>query len=330
MEHLSSFLENWSEPLLFGTSAYLLLAVVALPFMSLMALTAAINSKRSLYDRCARQLAGLVLALICFLLLCTGGLYSAGLVHAADPFPLFPGLCLIMGGLLAGGFLFWGICVRAWKNIRPHSFLLWLIGFCGWLCLVPIPLAGLLLARLDPTQLDPAQTDTMLFRNWEHIPQLVQPIIVGAIDEPLFILKAAGLLFLAGASGGGLALLWLVLRRKRDDFGRDYYTFAAKWCGKWAAAGSWVALGILAGAHWLAAGGTFPVIRMYSVETIGAGCLALAALLWTAISVSSLPMRYKPGMFLAAFCLLFTLICGASGSFYADFFPVEMFTHPGV
>ncbi len=326
MEHLSAFLENWSGPLVFGTSAYLLLAVVALPMMSLMALTVAIYSRRSLYDRCARQLAGLVVVLICFLLLCTGGLYYAELIYVFDLSPLLPGSGPVVGGLLTAGFLFWIIYAKAWKKIRPYSFLLWLIGFCGWLCLMPIPLVGFLPIRLDSTQVD-----AMLFREVKNTYLLMQSFVTDSFGEPLSILPVAGLLFLAVASGGGLALLWLVLRRKRDDFGRDYYTFAAKWCGKWAAAGSWIALGVLAGAHWFAAGGTFfSVIKMYSVEAICAGFLALAALVWTIIGVSSLPMRHKPGMFLAVLCLLLCLICGASGSFYPDFFSIKIFVHPDV
>lgn len=68
-------------------------------------------------------------------------------------------------------------------------------------------------------------------------------------SEPLPLLAGLLVLVLGLACGGGLGLVWLLVRRKADDFGRDYYAFAARRLALRAAVPAWALLPLLAG--WL-------------------------------------------------------------------------------
>ena len=93
-----------------------------------------------------------------------------------------------------------------------------------------------------------------------------------------------------------LGLFWLLVRRKIDDFGRDYYVFAANWCGEWAAWGGWFSL-IMAGVLCF----MLQTQDLLTLENQGAllfvaalfAALLLPSVIWTVIARSATPMRHK-------------------------------------
>lgn len=174
----------------------------------------------------------------------------------------------------------------------------------------------------------------------------------------LFWPLLATALALAGAGGGGVGLIWLLVRRQADDFGRDYYVFAARTCARRAALGAWLLLPALAWllfallrdfsllpqaaaaveaalgavpawlaqpvAEHLAACPELPAEAVRSLAVLlpaaGGSCLLalLAALLWTGVARSAIPLRAKPAMGAAVLCLWGSLaILGAIGSLAA-------------
>lgn len=137
---------------------------------------------------------------------------------------------------------------------------------------------------------------------------------------------------------GGLSLIWLLLRRTKDDFGRDYYGFAVRVCASFAAFGG--LLGVMntvslsqsliglfgkpmvpelllpawltmAGEHAYTLLGAETVLRM-GLSTVphalGFLCLLLpapsllAALLWFVVARAAVPMRHKLGMLIGFVC----------------------------
>lgn len=61
---------------------------------------------------------------------------------------------------------------------------------------------------------------------------LVEPLPLGATS--LFWPLAAQYVLMSVSAGAGLSLVYLVLRRNRDDYGRDYYKFALPLAARWA------------------------------------------------------------------------------------------------
>ncbi len=124
---------------------------------------------------------------------------------------------------------------------------------------------------------------------------------------------AIGLLFLFSLSAAGAyGLQFILMRRKKDDYGRDYYTFALKNTAKWALFPTLPQFVILG---WffmlrvpLSAASDFsnPVaLFLYAA----AACLLLAVICWTIIARSATPLRAKPLVFLGGLFLIVALTC---------------------
>lgn len=149
-------------------------------------------------------------------------------------------------------------------------------------------------------------------------------------------LEFTGLVWLTGpALAGGMSLVWLLIRRQKDDFGRDYYNFAARACASFAAGGGLltilsgtafasmlIALFALPTEHtlilpaWLSRTGTL-IYGLLGPETLarlnlttvlpGLGLLCLClpvlggliAFLWFLAARGAVPMRFKGTISLA-------------------------------
>lgn len=123
-------------------------------------------------------------------------------------------------------------------------------------------------------------------------------------DPALFVppLDSAGWLFLpcalalSLAMAGASASLYLIYRRDKDDFGRDYYTYALKLASKWALFSTLAAVAVQAGLF----AKLWPSVRDLPIrsvffwgEGLALGSFALACLLWGLVLKSQNPLRLK-------------------------------------
>lgn len=101
----------------------------------------------------------------------------------------------------------------------------------------------------------------------------------------------------------GLGAFWLVLRRKHEDFGRDYYNMMIPWCASWARNAwtvLWLILIVSAGLQiWQGwKGGAFSQEEAI-LESSRVLLWLIPALLWTIVCRSSIALRHKLTLFLA-------------------------------
>lgn len=107
------------------------------------------------------------------------------------------------------------VLARSWKRLRPNSAALWC---CTALLVVPLAVTGFAGQRAFCPEVAPA-------------------------DGPM--LSACALMALCGLGVcAATGLIWLLARRNRDAFGRDYYAFAAR---RYARIAGWSALATLLG-----------------------------------------------------------------------------------
>jgi hypothetical protein len=123
----------------------------------------------------------------------------------------------------------------------------------------------------------------------------------GSALWPLIALWLPMALCLTAAAG----LVYLILRRNTDDWGRDYYRFAAPFLGKWHIALGLVTLGVTVWMY-LNLQGVFNLHlpQIFYAAAAGTGCLVLAMVFSLAVCASENPMRLKGAMILVAFLSL--------------------------
>lgn len=298
---ITTFLQNigLESPLFRATLDILIIAVpviascalAGLPFMALTAEVLGHTRQRSCYDKGARQLAGLacILAWLCTL---GTGLLGWTRLESAAQYPAIVQGYMVWLLFLATASLCVSLYFSLWKSLRQwpmlHQCLALLAG-----CLATVSLyAGLSLldaeSRIDQG-LPPLKDVWALFVPQEH----------SALWNILYYLPP-----LAVGLAAGMGAVWLLLRRKRDDYGRDHYNVLLPWCATWAR-NAWAAL-------WLVLV-VFSMMDMIITlqETEGQSVQAsifqalhvllwsVPALLWTIAARSAMPLRHKFTLVLA-------------------------------
>ena len=297
----SGLVEAWGQLVLFAVPLCLYLAAVMLPFVVLYGLIRAHFGRRSLMERCSRQQARFANFLNWLFLVCFVGLGVVKAVPYDTLAPVYRLALYVSGGLLLGGTVLWTVVVAAWKPLRKWPVLHGVLAFVTGTCLAWIPIIALMLGRVyaQGTEL-PQENDV----------QTLIALLLPSLNDPFWLYF--GLLhFLEVAAAGSFGLCWLLVRRRVDDFGRDYYVFAANWCGEWAAWGGWVVL--------LLTGGLCAMLRLQGLLPFESSdgllvfvvalfvFLLLPAILWTVIARSATPMRHKIGM-VVSLLLLFVAV----------------------
>lgn len=137
---------------------------------------------------------------------------------------------------------------------------------------------------------------------------LTSPAFLPQINSALWPLAALWPVMSLSVAAG-LGLFYLILRRNKDDWGRDYYRFAAPFLGKWQIVGG---IGTLAVLAWLflSLRGAINLFlpQIFYAGMAGVVCLVLAMLFSLCLWLSENPMRLKGCML--AICLFLFLHCG--------------------
>lgn len=302
----SNTLQTIIDLLAFMLPLTALCALAALPFIAVVAQVQAQARQRSFYDKCARQLA----ALACIMgWLCTlGGAWLAWTrLESAAHYPvIIQGhmlwwLCLTLASLLVSLYFI------LWKTLRNFPLLHQCIALLGG-CLGSIALYATL-ALMDMEALVDQGLPAPLIAWNIFVPQEQSPLW-----NIVFFLPA-----LAVGLGAGMGTLWLLLRRHRDDYGRDHYNTMVPWCARWAR-NAWALLWVIllvftlldSYATWLDAGTAFNP-QLYIIEALHVLLWCVPFLLWTIVVRSANPLRHKLTLLLAQLIAMgFTVPLGLS------------------
>ena len=151
---------------------------------------------------------------------------------------------------------------------------------------------------------------------WKQLKKDKKPIhmILGlggfVLIKPLFWPIGVQWAFMALTLAGVLGSLYLLLRRNRDDFGRDYYKFALPICAKWAL---FPVVADLATCAWIAilVAPTMPAVptSLWAALALRELSLILCIIIWIVIMKTATPLRFK-GMILASGLFAWTFLMG--------------------
>ena len=257
----------------------------------------AVTRRRASYEKCARQLALLALALGWPLLV--GGRIWLFFAHDSYTPDSLPAFMAEMAWILLGlSVLVSSLYFSLWKFLPKlpvlHAALGIISGLQGWFALA----ATLAAARLQAAFVRPDAASLTL-----------GDIFLPGWFSPFWCALYASLPLILGLAGGAGAL-WLALRRRRDDFGRDHYNVMLPRCAVWARpawALFWLFLLFAAGLTIQAHRQTGAFTTLDALWESGRLLLWLApAALWTVVSRSAAPLRHKPTLILA---LLLAMTC---------------------
>lgn len=252
------------------------MAVFGSPVVSLLGEITAKTKKRVFYDKYGQQTAtmGTVLLAVFILVEAIGIalLYQkypdllASMVSADSP--------LKLAGIALAAFLLLGVPYSlTWKQLRTSKGIHMTMGFGACAAVIAMFVLGI-----------PAKLSIAVAPTAEQTMQLT----------PLPLI--AMYLFFMVAAAAGMSCAYLVIRRHKDDFGRDYYNFALKLASRWALIPM---VGFLACQGWLFA--TLPEgIKTLVLETPlgivwGASTFfgLLCLVIWGLITRSSSPLQIK-------------------------------------
>lgn len=275
------------------------------PAVSVLGEFSAKTNKKVFFDKYGQQAGSMGLILLVLLIVVYGatiGLTVYQYPQLADKIldtssPFFTGTALLAVYAVAGLIYF-----TTWKAMRQSK--------------VPHILLGLISA-LSGIGAVAVVTPAKLFYNLSLTgPSEEALATASAMALPLSAMY--GVLVLAAAAS--LSLAYLVVRRNRDDFGRDYYNFAMRLAARWAVLPM---IGFIACQGWLYA--RLPEsVQLLVLGTplayVWAGVVALGAVtiaLWLTVARSRSPLRLKGLAFLAVF--LFWAMHALNATLFVNF-----------
>lgn len=280
-----------------------LLAYSGIFFISAIAKIVSVVRKRSIYDKCARQTAKVGMITGWLLLIgIRAWLYyeQTGNPEDLDNFLRETSWLLLSIGVFIGSIYF---CL--WRVLKNMPVLLSTIGMIAAIqnCLA---LALILCTTRYICAVAASGNASMTLPD-------IFPQSWGA---PLYSIMGYTLPLIF-ALGGALGACWLLLMRKREDFGRDYYNAMMPWCLKWSAC-TWGILWL-----WLA-GSTaiklFPLLQAgaFTDEIVLIECAylliwLLPLLMWITVLRASLPLRQRWLVYLGAL-----IACGFTWPYFLE------------
>jgi len=282
------------------------MAALGSPAIALLGEIAAKAQKKVFYDKYGQQTGALGLLLTVLILIIYGvslGIFMSKAMKA-DQFVLNMQSPLFIPLVTYAVFTFVGIIYFiTWKkmrNLKPLHMVLGAISAVSALACVGYAINAKLAIALSMGSNSPEGQAT-----------------ANALLAPMSAMS----IFLVLAAAAGLSVTYLVLRREKDDFGRDYYNFSLKLAARW----SMISMaGFMACQAWLFT--QLPQdIKTIVVATplafIWAGIIGIGALcivLWFAIARSESPLRLKGLSFVNAG--LFWIMHTLNATLYMNFF----------
>lgn len=208
-----------------------LIAYSGLFFLSATAKIIAAAKKRSAYGKCARQLAllGLILG---WTMLVASRVWLYYTQAERDPGSMQVFLLEMSWLLLSMGVLLSSIFYSLWNALKNMPVLHATIGMIAAVQNSVALMVILFTLRISAGALKPPAARLAL-----------PDIFPASLEDPLLSVLCYTLPLIP-AMAGAIGACWLVMRRKKDDFGRDYYNNMVRWCAGWAK-NAWLCLFLL-------------------------------------------------------------------------------------
>jgi len=266
------------------------LAALGSPIIALLGELTARFQGKVFYDKYGQQTAtmGVLLTLLTIIV------EIVGLTVAYIKFPSLFQEWITANSPFAGAgiamvlFLFFSVTYSlTWKRLRPYKIIHTIIGIGAASAAIALIILGIF------PKLTVAGSE-------EVLPQIVHSILAPLTGMYLILTVAAA---------AGLSCLYLVFRRKKDDFGRDYYNFALKLASRWAL---FFSIPFLGCQSWLflALPQTIQTIVLGTplglVWGVGAVLTLICILIWGGLARSQSPLQLK-GLTLVTFILMWLM-----------------------
>ena len=296
-----------SLALLTALSLQLLLEFAGLGSLAVAVLAEGLAERRGqvFLRKLAQQVSAMGLWLLGYAAVSGGAMFwfiAAGDPMALEPWLSNPILALPLLASLAWVLILAVLYRATWNALKERRALHRILGLAGALCTLLV-LATSLAAKLTLAGPAPlAEPYSLAALYLAPPPAQFWPMLIHAL---LWTFTAAA----------GLGLVYLLMRRNRDDFGRDYYTFAVKVCARWAAIPALLQLGAVAALLLPAWGNIHPMMKSTATGLAAGGALSavIAAILLFNVSRAENPLRSKPAI-LGAVLLLACALAGPTGA----------------
>jgi hypothetical protein len=306
-----------------GLLLSLMLASLCAPLLAVVTESAYRLRQKSFYDKCAQQItqAGFGLGLLLFIVICV----SASIIvyqrrpEFFQPSPqwdaLLPYALPYSPSLTAMLLLI--LYLASWNLLKKLRILHIPLGLCTALLHLGIVFSAFLSVS--------ALQEPFLILIFRTAPLTVlQAQLLDFLDSPIMWFCLAYLFSFGLAACASLSQLWMIARRAKADYGRDYYAFAIQYCAR-------IALFFTLAASILA-GGVFRLLLQSLPPELGqpqepgmlilsAGAPLFCCLLWFFTIKSDTPLRHKPGAFFA-FLFLLIALCAHLMLFFNSFSPM--------
>lgn len=275
----------------------LLLGSAGLPFMALAGQSLAVAKRRSFYDKCGHQMAKLtaIIGPLAVLMLALAVLRSVQMDATLLDSPIFLPI-IALGALITSSAVFAIIYACTWTRFAKGSIFHQIFGLATGLGMLKAIYVSLTIARAmfvagHPLPVTGTPVEIMRALLLPASPTLLLPSLVTSLCA---IIAVTGI----------FAMMWLILRRNADDFGRDYYNFTMSWCASWATCGSIMCMVPLGYLFWLILSPLFMSIgatmqtAIAVIPLVPFACAVLTPILALIcsgmVSTSAAPMRFKP------------------------------------
>lgn len=269
-----------------------LCALAGLPFMAVAAQALGQIRQRSFYTKAARQLAALALVQgwVCTL---AGGVLLWVQLPYAEQYPVLMQGYMVCWGLLATCTLCVSLYVVLWKSLRDWQLFHQCLGILGGSLGAIVMYAGLHLVDTEHRLVQGLSVGATM---WDiFTPQPESPLGDMLYFMPLLVISLSA----------GLGALWILARRKNEDYGRDHYNMMLPWCALWAR-NAWAMLWLV-----LLTFSLMNIMRVMEVspehitsqeivfQTIYQVLWVAPALLWMIVARTKLPLRHTLTLLLA-------------------------------
>ncbi|WP_320005795.1 hypothetical protein [Maridesulfovibrio sp.] len=271
------------------------LAAIGAPVMAVILEVTAKARKKVFYDKLAQQVMAMTLVLYLLFILCLGSAAAFfcrqipwlkdWFINPASPMMMFYiTLGIALAGLVPYKF--------SWKKLKKKKALHILLGSIGAIGgIATIHVATVIMQKFFTLQMQgatPVVPDIPFYTHFQTVPGKAGLCLAG-------IYLIMSMAFAASASG-----LYLVLRRNKDDFGRDYYKFSLPVVSRWALLPTLAQSAASAGVIYYICGlnitplySNIPVAISFGVSLL---LTLICCAIWIVAMRSETPMRHKIGL----------------------------------